>query len=698
MSANVETTVRQWSTPVQKVVEGRPPNPEDHPTTLQAETRRSNIRTVTPSYKSTIEQPGYELKIHSGSANNLTEAVADYKVRETQDHYKLQIIDPKVKSNANMPTPSTTVPAPYRSTVDFPSEHSRRSFLKLEPMEQRRMRSVETRPITTSAYLTESLDRHRQMEASRLKEYLKAKEGDANKPWNKPDWPGPKAKETDQSLRELEEIKKTIEALQKAAAEGPRKDVSSATWQFSSHSFSPRSVVSINGGSKTEDGLLKVKTDLSPGLSRTLSRSNAAVQTAHVETEKQQWPYMPSHLGPVTDSAQSTMTREFNESYSKRIERYASLPTLEGGRGTLIKIKDEKPRGIMKRRELETKDQMMYADEQEEHPKQYSRSEQERWEHKEVAQTKPKVTETVQKFEEHTRTEEIERRIQRKEKKEKKHRSEHRSYHRGGQEMIGYTNGGEFRSGSLSRHNGYIPSNESYTRTTTTRREREGRYADDGRYYMANGHTNGGGRYGSVSDSLRRGDMKYIPNGDVREIRQASRDGRVHKSYSTRDVFDSGTDDFRTSSYRRGSQQGAPYIEFPPTLPRVNVDHDAPVPPPHRGRSVSNEFYKPLSKSRSYADWDDGRGFGHSLRRRDEDMARLESEFRDSLLMPLPKNAGNMYERDHRHENIPGGYETFDREAKSSSGLRMKEGHPTQFSEASQEYSYKREIETDGRR
>jgi hypothetical protein len=30
------------------------------------------------------------------------------------------------------------------------------------------------------------------MEASRLRDYLKAKEGDANKPWNKPNWPGPK--------------------------------------------------------------------------------------------------------------------------------------------------------------------------------------------------------------------------------------------------------------------------------------------------------------------------------------------------------------------------------------------------------------------------------------------------------------------------------------------------------------------------
>ncbi|VDM25369.1 unnamed protein product [Toxocara canis] len=278
-------------------------------------------------------------------------------------------------------------------------------------------------------------------------------------------------------------------------------DVSSATWQFSTQSFSPRSVVSINGGAKTDDGLLKVRTDLSPGLSRTISRSNAAVQTANViesnfnvfhydtythigakaarfyvsthlvegcnvwkeklyramfgipsqcrfgrhclspvQNEKQSWPYMPAQLGTAADSAHSTITREFNETYTRRIDRYASLPTLDASdaRGTLIKIKDDKPRGIMKRRELETKDQMMYADQQ---PRNLVT--QNHWEQREVVQTKPKVTETVQKFEEHKRTEEIERRVQRKERREKKHRSAQRSYHHsGGQEMLGYSDGG----------------------------------------------------------------------------------------------------------------------------------------------------------------------------------------------------------------------------------------------------------------
>lgn len=61
------------------------------------------------------------------------------------------------------------------------------------------------------------------------------------------------------------------------------KDVSSATWQFSTQSFSPRSVVSINGAAKNDNGLLKVRTDLSPNLRSETSRSNVAVQTTHAE-------------------------------------------------------------------------------------------------------------------------------------------------------------------------------------------------------------------------------------------------------------------------------------------------------------------------------------------------------------------------------------------------------------------------------
>ncbi|VDD88051.1 unnamed protein product [Enterobius vermicularis] len=473
-------------------------------------------------------------------------------------------------------------------------------------------------------------------------------------------------------------------------------DVSSATWQFSTQSFSPRSVVSINGAAKNDNGLLKVRTDLSPNLRSETSRSNVAVQTTHAEDER------------------------------------------------------PRPHGIMKSRELQTKEQILYGDQ----PR--SVVKQDHWEQREVLQAKPKVTEIIQKVEEHTRREEVERTRLRREKKEKKQRS---GYHHGGShEMVsGYDSADtanlqgmkeyyrriipnadetsqnthamkkdfnsresrketessyaqtnletktsqsqqwardsegvqkiyerrayspselnaavrnayeavdrihqnirNYRYGSNYRD--YRPSHESYMRSSSTRRETK--HGSGGQYYDYYND----GRHGSVSDSLRRGEARYIPNGEVREVIHSSRrnDGRMHKSYSTRDVFHSGGHEERRSSsnFYRGSQQNVPFVEFPPTLPRS--DHEAPIPPPHRSRSTSND-----------------------------------NEFRDSLLMPLPYVGGYTHKKERRHEQIPGGYETFQHEERSDSGHRFdREGRPTQFSEASQEYSYKRETTSDRR-
>ncbi|KAK6741532.1 hypothetical protein RB195_009411 [Necator americanus] len=215
MSARIEaeTSVKRWSTPIVKTEEGQPPGPNDHPTTKEGRAREGNVKTITPSYKLGTEKPSTELKL--GTSGYLPNERGDYKVSMRHEDYKLTVIDPKVRSNANMPHHSTTLPdAKKQMAGDFPSQHSKRSLIKLEPLEQRRFKSVESRPITTSNYLTESVERHREMEASRLRDYLKAKESDANKPWNKPGWPGPK-KSDDESLRELEHIKKSIETLQK---------------------------------------------------------------------------------------------------------------------------------------------------------------------------------------------------------------------------------------------------------------------------------------------------------------------------------------------------------------------------------------------------------------------------------------------------------------------------------------------------
>ncbi|EFP04392.1 hypothetical protein CRE_25713 [Caenorhabditis remanei] len=396
-------------------------------------------------------------------------------------------------------------------------------------------------------------------------------------------------------------------------------------------------------------------------------------------------------------------------------ERYTSAPNLQSA---VIRIQDDKPRSIMKRRELESREQLLFPTVDTQVVKSFVR--------------KPTVTETVQRFEETRRTEEVERRVQRREKKERRSRHHSSSRHQSGWE--GHTGGyqehrvgaitsslprrqivreadramteeemnkvvreayaaadearrdSRHRSSSLSR-GGYVPGGqETYYRQETTRRQQHNNYDDNFNRGIAHA------RYGSLSDSLRRGELQYVPNGDVRQsfYREGANGGgqRMHKSYSTRDVFtgDAAHDDRRSvSSFRRGSQQQvSPFVEFPPTLPRRGGGGDY--------RREEDPYFRPVSKSRSYADWDDaGRaGMGREVRRYDDDMSRLEAEFRDSLLMPMP--AGNMNERDHRTEQLPGGYETFDKNRHANSGRRSgRDGKPVDFSEASQEYNYKRE-------
>lgn len=181
------------------------------------------------------------------------------------------------------------------------------------------------------------------------------------------------------------------------------------------------------------------------------------------------------------------------------------------------------------------------------------------------------------------------------------------------------------RSNSASRGaNGFGNGYESHIypiayeqHNSSSRRSGGGSDFERASHFSSHNHrssSNGGGlahaRYGSLSDSLRRGELKYIPNGDVRE--GGTQNGkRFHKSYSTRDVFNDqyyGGNGGHNGSYY---PQQAPVVEFPPTLPRggrYGGFGDAPMPPPHRENG--------LTKSRSYADWDEGRGpFGSNIRR-----------------------------------------------------------------------------------
>lgn len=59
-------------------------------------------------------------------------------------------------------------------------------------------------------------------------------------------------------------------------------------------------------------------------------------------------------------------------------------------------------------------------------------------------------------------------------------------------------------------------------------------------------------------------------------------------------------------------------------------------------------------------------------------MARLENEFRDSLLIRVPN--GNMNEKEYRHKQIPGGYESYSREVKANNGRKLnRDGNPINF-------------------
>ncbi|ULT98417.1 hypothetical protein L3Y34_000056 [Caenorhabditis briggsae] len=436
---------------------------------------------------------------------------------------------------------------------------------------------------------------------------------------------------------------------------------------------------------------------------RELLESRNSVETTTTQRDQDK-------SGYVTDV--STATWNFSTlDYSPR-----SVVSMNGARYDILK--DDKPRSIMKRRELESREQLLFPTVDTQVVKSVVR--------------KPTVTETVQRFEETRRTEEVERRVQRREKKERRSRHHSSSRHQSGWE--GHTGGyqehrvgaitsslprrqiireadramteeemnkvvreayaaadearrdSRHRSSSLSR-GGYLPGGqETYYRQETTRRQQHNNYDDNFNRGIAHA------RYGSLSDSLRRGELQYVPNGEVRQsfYRDGGASGgqRMHKSYSTRDVFTGDAHDDRrsvSSFHRRGSQQQvSPFVEFPPTLPRRGAGGDY--------RREEDAYFRPVSKSRSYADWDDaGRaGMGREVRRYDDDMSRLEAEFRDSLLMPMPN--GNMNERDHRTEQLPGGYETFNKDRHANSGRRTgRDGKPVDFSEASQEYNYKRE-------
>lgn len=86
-----------------------------------------------------------ELSSGGGSVTDLSrryaEANGDYKASNQQESFRMQIIDPKVDSNAYIPAHGQSQFPRHKSLIDdFPSQHNKRSMLNLDAMEQRKIR------------------------------------------------------------------------------------------------------------------------------------------------------------------------------------------------------------------------------------------------------------------------------------------------------------------------------------------------------------------------------------------------------------------------------------------------------------------------------------------------------------------------------------------------------------------------------
>ncbi|OUC42904.1 hypothetical protein D917_10171 [Trichinella nativa] len=133
--------------------------------TTTSEVRRHDMRFITPFYKT--------------------------KQSSEAEYYKLRMIDPKAEPPKTSIISSQTLPAEFlrkKKNTDFPSSHSKRSFVKLNPLERpqrQRLRSLEVRPITPHDYLSESLERHRAMSLSPLRSKLKINEKCVNEAWER---------------------------------------------------------------------------------------------------------------------------------------------------------------------------------------------------------------------------------------------------------------------------------------------------------------------------------------------------------------------------------------------------------------------------------------------------------------------------------------------------------------------------------
>ncbi|KRX68870.1 hypothetical protein T09_9143 [Trichinella sp. T9] len=455
-----------------------------------------------------------------------------------------------------------------------------------------------------------------------------------------------------------------------------QSQVNLSSWEFK-NSFSPRSIVSVNGHMQNP-GLLRIRTDLSPALPKSLPRSSVSVQTVDQTNTSQMLP-LQAVLVPIDASA---LTREWTREYRTTHEIDGKLSSgdteeTESRHSTLIKIKDEKakkPKSIMKQQQK----------------RQETRKHESKWEKEteneqnRVIKESPQVTETIEKIEETMTTEEIERRVRGRSRKEKRDRHRRKGEHSHHREIDKYGNSINWHS----RHGvaddppwtvpfGMSPDspwrNRPMISGTTEQRYYSSQpqvkesYHREVKSKRVNDTSLNGSNYYNAPDSRR----DHFWDGDYRR-----NDSHFHKSHSSRNVFHNEFADSFDNPY--------PIVEFPPTLPREDYD--------------SREHHVP--KTRSLSDWrEDSRASDMSrFRRWDNEMSGLEREFHQSLLMPVSPGQ-NLRECQYTEQAIPGGHESFRREVTSHSGIRPRshrnDGQTTHFSESKQEVHYKKEHTAD---
>uniref|UniRef100_A0A915N670 Uncharacterized protein n=1 Tax=Meloidogyne javanica TaxID=6303 RepID=A0A915N670_MELJA len=99
-------------------------------------------------------------------SSKLTDA-ADYRAERAAEHFRMQIIDPRVASHAHIPAHAIRDYARRHLIDDFPSLHGKRSFLDLEALDQLRIRP--------KGKLGDATDRDKDLD-----KFLKNRDG---KPW-----------------------------------------------------------------------------------------------------------------------------------------------------------------------------------------------------------------------------------------------------------------------------------------------------------------------------------------------------------------------------------------------------------------------------------------------------------------------------------------------------------------------------------